>query len=324
MHTFDDLTEKIKEGIKGINLDRQPRELYDPIYYTLDLGGKRLRPALCLLACDIFGGNIDEALMPAIGIEMFHNFTLLHDDIMDQAPIRRGKPTVHVKWNPNTAILSGDTMMALSYEHIMKAPEWIRTEVFNVFNRTAIEVCEGQQLDMNFEKRSRVSINEYIEMIRLKTAVLLAASLKIGAKIGGAGDDDAQKLYLFGENIGIAFQLMDDLLDVFSDTDKFGKISGGDILTNKKTFLYLKAFELSDTETLEKLKFLFGAFKGSDEEKIKGVKEIYNQLQIKNHTGEQIEKYYRRGLMFLDEVEIDMQKKTELMKFAEMLKNREK
>ena len=212
MASLEDLREKIDERIDRLNFSRSPRELYDPISYTLGLGGKRLRPALCLLACDLVGGRVEEALDPAIGIEIFHNFTLLHDDIMDKAPIRRGKETVHVRWNPNAAILSGDTMMALAYEYIMKAPEHLRSAVFSVFNKTAIEVCEGQQYDMNFETAVNIGIADYMEMIRLKTAVLLAGSLKIGALIGGAEKTVASELYAFGENIGIAFQLKDCLL----------------------------------------------------------------------------------------------------------------
>ena len=280
MHTLPNLQKKIEEGISGITLDKQPTELYKPIDYILGLGGKRLRPALCLLACDMFGGDINEALYPAIGLEIFHNFTLLHDDIMDQAPIRRGKPTVHEKWNPNVAILSGDTMMAISYDFIMKAPDNIRTQVFSIFNQTAIEVCEGQQYDMNFESQKDVSIDDYINMIRLKTAVLLAGSLKIGALIANASQEDADNLYHFGENIGIAFQLKDDLLDVFSDTQKFGKQNGGDIITNKKTFLYLKAFELADGKNFETLYYFFNNDFDNESEKIKGVKEIYERLKI--------------------------------------------
>jgi geranylgeranyl diphosphate synthase type II len=222
MHSLESLQKKIKDRISDLNFNKKPSELYEPINYILGLGGKRLRPALCLLACDMYEGNIDEAINSAIGIEIFHNFTLLHDDIMDEAPIRRGKPTVHQKWNSNIAILSGDTMMALAYEYIMNAPENVRQQVFSIFNKTVIEVCEGQQYDMNFETQKVVLISDYIEMIRLKTAVLLAGSLQIGAAISGAAKEDAENLYNFGVNIGIAFQLKDDLLDVFSDENKFG------------------------------------------------------------------------------------------------------
>jgi len=323
MHNLKELQEKIKQGISEINFNQDPSELYEPIEYVMNLGGKRMRPALCLLACDFFGGDINKAIDPALGIEIFHNFTLLHDDIMDQAPLRRGKPSVHLKWNPNIAILSGDTMMAISYDYIMKAPEKMRMEVINVFNKTAIEVCEGQQYDMNFENLSDVTIPDYINMIRLKTAVLLAGSLKIGALIGGAKPEDAEKLFGFGENIGIAFQLKDDLLDVFSDKEKFGKVSGGDILANKKTFLYLKAFELADEKSYESLWYYFNKEFESDSEKITGVKDIYNSLDIKNHTEKEIDKYYLAGLKYLDEIEIKEERRSELRKFAALLNQRE-
>ena len=270
--TINEIQKIIEKQIDNINFKKAPNELYGPIAYTLKLGGKRLRPALCLMGCDMFGGNINEALQPALGIELFHNFTLLHDDIMDKAPLRRGKETVYNKWNTNTAILAGDTMMAIAYDFIMKAPEVVRTKIFSIFNKTAIEVCEGQQYDMNYESQNDVTIDKYLEMIRLKTAVLLAGSLKIGAVIGGANENDTQKLYSFGENIGIAFQLKDDLLDVFSNEDKFGKKSGGDIITNKKTFLYLKAFELAEGKTYDSLWFYFNKKFENNLEKVKGVK----------------------------------------------------
>jgi geranylgeranyl diphosphate synthase type II len=325
MKTLDELQRIIRESILSINLNREPVQLYEPISYTLNLGGKRLRPALCLLACDMVSGNMNDALQAAIGIEVFHNFTLLHDDIMDKAPIRRGKPTVYKKWDENTAILSGDTMMALAYEYIMKAPEPSLTKVFSVFNQTAIEVCEGQQYDMNFENRQDVSIGEYLEMIRLKTAVLVAASLQIGAIIGKADQKTAELLYKFGENIGLAFQLKDDLLDVFSDVEKFGKTSGGDIVSNKKTFLYLKAFELANPEQSEQLKALFVTESNiSSEEKITKVKSIYQALNIKQETEKQIDFYYRKAKENLSQIDLKEAKKKELVAFAQILKSRDR
>jgi len=323
MHTLESLQQIIKDNIDKINFDQRPQELYDPINYILDLGGKRLRPALCLLACDMVGGDIIKAIPPAMGIEIFHNFTLLHDDIMDEAPIRRGKPTVHQKWNSNVAILSGDTMMALAYEHIMKAPREVMQEVFSVFNKTAIEVCEGQQYDMNFESQKVVLISDYIEMIRLKTAVLLAGSLKIGAIIGGASNEDADNLYLFGENLGIAFQLKDDLLDAFSDEDKFGKKTGGDILTNKKTFLYLKAFELAQGKIHDTLKEYFQKDFNDPSQKINEVKKLYKELYVDTLTNREIDKYYDDAMVYLDKVNVSGDKKTELLKFANQLKKRD-
>jgi len=325
MKTLVELREIIRNSISTIDLNQNPYELYEPISYILSLGGKRLRPALCLLACDMVGGNVDATIETAIGIEIFHNFTLLHDDIMDNAEIRRGQQTVHKKWDENVAILSGDTMMAIAYEYIMKAPVGFRSKVFSVFNKTVIEVCEGQQYDMNFETRNDVSIDEYLNMIRLKTAVLLAGSLKIGAIIGDADEQTADKLYNFGENIGIAFQLKDDLLDVFSDVEKFGKATGGDIISNKKTYLYLKAFELANPEQLEQLKTLFLTDSSiPDKEKINKVKSIYQILNIKEETEKQIELYYQKAQEYLVQVNIEEGKKSELISFADILKKRDR
>jgi geranylgeranyl diphosphate synthase type II len=323
MASLEQLQEKIVSGLKNLNFNREPAELYAPISYTLEMGGKRLRPALCLLACDLVGGRIEEALDPALGIEIFHNFTLLHDDIMDKAPLRRGKDTVHIKWDANAAILSGDTMMALSYEYIMKAPERICSDVFSVFNKTAIEVCEGQQFDMNFETAEQVGIDNYLEMIRLKTAVLLAGSLKIGALIGGASKELAESLYRFGENIGIAFQLKDDLLDAFSDAEKFGKTTGGDIVTNKKTFLYLKAFERADEKQKAELNRLFRDPEIHRDDKVAGVLAVYEALNIKGLTEEKIDHFYgqaKHSLAFLQEQNLDT---SELERFALQLKQRD-
>jgi len=323
MFTLENLQQIIKDNIEKLNFDQQPVELYDPINYILDLGGKRLRPALCLLACDMFDGVIQQALNPALGIEIFHNFTLLHDDIMDEAPIRRGQQTVHLKWNPNVAILSGDTMMALAYEYVMKAPNDTIQAVFSIFNQTAIEVCEGQQYDMNFEVQEKVSISDYLNMIRLKTAVLLAGSLKVGALIGNANTKDAENLYQFGENLGIAFQLKDDLLDAFSDEEKFGKKTGGDIVSNKKTYLYLKAFELADDKTKESLTNYFNEDFADPVQKIEGVKKIFRKLKVDLATNKEIDNYYQQALGYLDKVNVSQEKKSELFKFADQLKQRD-
>ncbi|MCB0806032.1 MAG: polyprenyl synthetase family protein [Bacteroidales bacterium] len=324
MHILRELQAVIAKRITEIKFGDEPVELYEPINYILSLGGKRLRPAFCLLSCDMFGGNTEEALDPAIGIEMFHNFTLLHDDIMDHAPIRRGQPTVHVKWDTNRAILSGDTMMARAYDFIMRAPEKVRFEVFSSFNKTAIEVCEGQQYDMNFENRKEVSIDEYIEMIRLKTAVLVAVSLKIGAMIANANKEDAETIYLFGENLGIAFQLRDDLLDVFSDEKKFGKTTGGDILENKKTFLFLKALEGADKEQKATLLHLFSQTETDPDSKIAVVKDIYEALKIKEQTNAEIDRYYQKAMEHLNRISIPQHRKSELLGFAGLLKKRDK
>ncbi|MCB0823055.1 MAG: polyprenyl synthetase family protein [Bacteroidales bacterium] len=323
MEKLEALQKKIRERIAGLEYSRQPENLYKPIDYTLNLGGKRLRPALCLLACDMFSDSNDKALETAIGIEIFHNFTLLHDDIMDEAPIRRGKETVYKKWNSNVAILSGDTMMALSYEFVMRAPENVRYEVFKIFNQTAIEVCEGQQYDMDFETQEQVTLEAYIEMIRLKTAVLLAGSLQIGALIGGADKTSAEILYKFGEQIGIAFQLKDDLLDAYSDVEKFGKTTGGDILENKKTFLFLKTLELANSEDRKTLLELYQSVDVDPKDKVSRVKAIFNSYEIQKHTENEIEKYYRLALDSLESLKVAEDRKTELLRFANQLKRRE-
>ena len=320
MQSIEEIQNKIKEALNEIDFRRKPVELYNPISYTLSLGGKRMRPALCLMACDMFGGDLDQALHPAIGLEIFHNFTLLHDDIMDDAPIRRGKETVYKKWNANIAILSGDTMMALAYDYIMKAPENVRSKVFAVFNKTAINVCEGQQYDMNFETQSNITIKDYIEMIRLKTAVLLAGSLKIGTMLAGTDDEYGEALYRFGENIGIAFQLKDDFLDVFSNVEKFGKQTGGDIATNKKTYLYLKAFEKAEGETLARLNYLFD---NDNPDKVAEVKKIYEDLNLREDTEKEMEKYFDRAMDFIEIIPVNENRKSELIKFAQRLNRRE-
>ncbi len=322
MHSLENIHDLIKCRISKLDILKNPVELYEPIHYTLNLGGKRLRPALCLLACDLFDGNVKNAVDAAIGIEIFHNFTLIHDDIMDRAPIRRGKPTVFKKWNLNTAILSGDTMMAMAYEYLLKTPEQARNKVLSIFNTTAIQVCEGQQYDMNFETQLNVTIPDYINMIRLKTAVLLAASLKIGALIGGASIEEAEHLYHFGENIGIAFQLKDDLLDAYAEEEKFGKKQGGDIVANKKTFLTLQAFELAKDKNLDKLSYYFSSEILHPDEKVKGVLQIYDNLNIRQLTENEILAYYQNALIYLGNINVISERKNNLRGIADQLNNR--
>jgi geranylgeranyl diphosphate synthase type II len=323
MHTIKELQDKIYKTLEEQKFEGNPPLLYEPIKYTLSQGGKRLRPLLTLLGCDLFGGNIDNAVYPAIGMEIFHNFTLLHDDIMDKAPIRRGKETVYKKWNTNIAILSGDTMFALAYEFMLKTDDKVISRILPVLNQTAREVCEGQQYDMNFETQDNVTIADYIEMIRLKTAVLLGGSLKIGAIIGGASAENADYIYNFGLNVGLAFQLKDDLLDVFSDVDKFGKMTGGDILTNKKTFLYLKAYELAKDDNLNKLNFYFKLTDKESEEKVNGIKSIYNKLNIEQLTIDEMQKYYNLALHEFEKIKIAETQKQNLLDFAKQLMDRE-
>lgn len=315
----------INEEIKKLSpqIGNQPAELYEPIIYTLQLGGKRMRPVLLLLACDMFGGNTNRAIAPSIGIELFHNFTLVHDDIMDNAPLRRGEPTVHQKWNNNIAVISGDAMLVKAYQFIAQCEQALLPDVLSVFNTVAIQVCEGQQLDMNYEKAGKVSISEYINMINLKTAVLLAGSLKIGALIGGAKEEDAQYLYEFGRNIGIAFQLQDDLLDVYGDEKKFGKQVGGDIISNKKTYLLLKALELANDTTLKELNNWIQLSNFDAKEKVKAVTAIYDSLNIPELTQKEIHLYCEKGLAFLSKISIEDSKKEVLRTFADELMVRE-
>src|SRR3972149_6156266 len=256
MYSFQECQEIVNKAFRNFNLQKEPSNLYKPMEYIISMGGKRIRPATVIRACNLFTDDIEEAINPVMGIEIFHNFTLVHDDIMDKAPIRRSQPTVHKKWNENIAILSGDAMCILAYRFFLKAKPEIQAKILPEFTKTALEVCEGQQLDMDFENFNNVTVSEYIRMISGKTSVLLASSLKIGAIIGGASEKDAENLYEFGKNLGIAFQLQDDLLDVFADPKKFGKKTGNDIATNKKTFLLIKALEMSKGEDYSNLKTL--------------------------------------------------------------------
>ncbi|MBL0048774.1 MAG: polyprenyl synthetase family protein [Bacteroidetes bacterium] len=325
MNTLLSLQKRINSEINSYSatLQLSPAELYEPISYTLLLGGKRMRPVLLLMACDLFDGNIDTAIQPALGIEVFHNFTLLHDDIMDKAPLRRNQATVHEKWNSNVAILSGDTMFVKSYQLIMQTPDAHLRAALEIFCQTAIEVCEGQQLDMNFETQKNVSIADYLHMISLKTAVLLAASLKIGAIIGGANSPNAQSLYDFGKNIGIAFQLQDDILDVFGDAKKFGKQVGGDILSNKKTFLLLSALEQAKGNNLEDLNSWLSKTTFVADEKIGAVKSLFEKLQVKSMAEAKMNEYYQLAIHHLNEVNCNPEKKASLLAFAESLMVRE-
>jgi len=323
MYTLDELKTYFSEALAKENLKRKPKELYDPIDYIMALGGKRLRPVLLLHACDLFGGEYYDALYPSIAIEIFHNFTLVHDDIMDNAPVRRGKPTVYKKWNSNIAILSGDTMFALALQYLIRTREDIIPEIVDVFTKTAIEVCEGQQYDMNFETKDNVSIDDYLQMIRLKTGVLIASSLKVGATIAKADPLDIKNMYNFGINLGIAFQLMDDLLDVFANEEKFGKKTGGDILTNKKTYLYLKAYEVANEKQKQILDDCFKHNKCKGQEKIDTVKDIYNQLNIKYLTQKQMDLYYQHALSRLDAINQTSEDKLQLKSLADKLMRRE-
>ncbi len=312
----------IEEAIKKNAFKKQPQSLYDPINYTLSLGGKRIRPALLLLANDLFNGKPEKAINAALAIEVFHNFTLVHDDIMDNAPIRRGKPTVFKKWDVNTAILSGDVMLVEAYQLLAACEASVLPELLKLFNKTAVEVCEGQQYDMLFEKAADVTIDDYLKMIELKTAVLLGASLKMGAIIAGASKSDAKHFYEFGKNIGVAFQLMDDILDVYGNPEKFGKQVGGDILANKKTYLLLKTMELANGALRKELEFCLNSKTLSPENKITRVKSIYNQLKIKEKSIDEMNHFYNTAIAHLDSIEAPKEKKAIFENFAKKLMHR--
>jgi geranylgeranyl diphosphate synthase type II len=318
---MQNLLEKINQKISSISIPTQPAELYEPVTYTLSLGGKRMRPVLALLGYSLYKTDYEKALDAAVALEVFHNFTLLHDDIMDNAPLRRGKPTVWQKWGSSTAILSGDAMFIKSYELLSAYEGVLLKKLLPVFNKTALEICEGQQLDMNFETTENVSIADYLHMIELKTAVLLGAALQMGALVSGATDEDAENLYEFGKNTGIAFQLQDDILDVFGETEKVGKQTGGDIISNKKTFLLLKAFELADKTTTGKLNDLVN--EKNEQKKVEEVKEIYHLLEVKKLAEAEMQKFYNKGLSALKKVNAPAEKKKVLTDFTEQLMQRQ-
>lgn len=322
--TQHELSIYFNEALSKEKFDLKPAELFEPIEYTMGLGGKRIRPLMTLMACNMFCGSVDDALYPAIGLEVFHNFTLLHDDILDNASLRRGKETVFKKWNANRAILSGDTMFALAYAYFFKTRKECIVPVLQIFNKTAIEVCQGQQYDMNFESIENVNISDYMEMIRLKTAVLLGGCVKIGSLIGCASEKDTQAMYNFAENLGTAFQLKDDVLDLYSNQEVFGKATGGDIAANKKTFLYLKALELADNKKRKELKELFQKTFSDNAEKIKTVKNIYNSLNIQEITEAESEFYYQKAVTQLNAVEIADARKEVFREFASNLMKRNK
>jgi geranylgeranyl diphosphate synthase, type II len=321
LNTIATYQQEIEDALKTKKYGSNPKELYEPITYLMSLGGKRLRPVLVLIATDLFDGDISKAVYPALAIELFHNFTLVHDDLMDNAPLRRNQPTVHVKWNPNIAILSGDAMMVRAYQELCMSDHSILPQLLDVFSDTAVKVCEGQQYDMNYETLPKVSIQQYIKMIELKTAVLLGGALKIGAIVGGAREEDAQRLYDFGKNIGIAFQLQDDILDVYADAAKFGKQKGGDIISNKKTYLLLKAIEMAEGNRYmkEELHQWINAPHFEPKEKVEAVINIYNFLNVKELARTEMQKHYELALTFLKDIPVAEEKKRSLIAFAESL-----
>jgi len=319
MRTLSFYQELIEKKIREILFRKEPADLYDPVRYMLALGGKRIRPALVLMSCELFDGDYEDAVSAALGIEVFHNFTLLHDDIMDKAPLRRSKPTVHTKWSNDVAILSGDAMFVKSCQLMMQVNKQAVASVMEHFLESALLVCEGQQLDMTYQSASNVSIAQYLEMIELKTAALLACALKTGALIANTSAQNCELIYEFGRNLGIAFQLHDDILDVYGDEEKFGKLSGGDIIANKKTFLLLKTFELSSKEQQLELNHWMSATEFDGNEKVAAVKSIFHSLGVKERAEEEMENFYKKALKALEEIKADGQKKNELYRFAEEL-----
>lgn len=324
MLTATEIQEKVNAYIASLPYERKPKSLYDPIEYVLAAGGKRIRPSFVLMAYNLFHDDVDRILPVATALETYHNYTLLHDDLMDKADMRRGRPTVHKKWDDNTAILSGDTMLVLAYEHLAKCDTKYLKPALDLFTETALEVSEGQQFDMEFETRNDVAEEEYIEMIRLKTSVLLACALKMGAVVAGASDADANALYAFGEKVGLAFQLQDDLLDVYGDPKVFGKAIGGDITSNKKTFMLINAFNRADAETRAELERWTTATEFDPAEKIAAVTEIYNRLGIDKLAEQRIKEYFEQSRQHLDELSVSDNRKAVLREYTERMMNRKK
>lgn len=324
MLTATEIQEKVNAYIASLPYERRPKSLYDPIEYVLAAGGKRIRPSFVLMAYNLFHDDVDRILPVATALETYHNYTLLHDDLMDKADMRRGRPTVHKKWDDNTAILSGDTMLVLAYEHLAKCDTKYLKPALDLFTETALEVSEGQQFDMEFETRNDVAEEEYIEMIRLKTSVLLACALKMGAVVAGASDADANALYAFGEKVGLAFQLQDDLLDVYGDPKVFGKAIGGDITSNKKTFMLINAFNRADAGTRAELERWTTATEFDPAEKIAAVTEIYNRLGIDKLAEERIKEYFEQSRQHLDELSVSDDRKAVLREYTERMMNRKK
>lgn len=321
MNNFIEYKSAVANYINQINFNKEPKELYEPIGYIANLGGKRLRPLLTLFAAEIFGAKANDGIHAAVAIELFHNFSLIHDDIMDEAPLRRGNKTVHEKWNVNTGILSGDAMLILAYQYFENYEPAVFKDLAKLFSKTALEVCEGQQLDINFETRSNVSIPEYIKMIEYKTAVLVGAALEMGAIVAKTSEKNKRAIYNFGRDLGIAFQLQDDYLDVFGETAIFGKQIGGDILENKKTYLYLRALEnASETDKANLLNWF--TTKEGGREKIEAVKALFEKTNATTDTQQLIEEFTQKALLQLEILEVPNHFKEELKEFSLSLMNR--
>ena len=322
MHTIHQYQEFLSDYLQSQYETKEPRNLYEPIHYILGLGGKRMRPVLTLMAAEVFDVDYKKALPAALAVEIFHNFSLVHDDIMDDAPLRRGKKTVHEKWNLNTGILSGDAMLILAYQYFEHYEPIVFRDLAKLFSKTALEVCEGQQWDVDFEERNDVTIPEYLKMIQYKTAVLVAAAMKMGAIIAETSQENADLIYDFGLNLGLAFQLQDDYLDAFGDPETFGKQVGGDIIENKKTFLYLKAVAFSKEEEAQELRRLFSIHPEDNTEKIKTVKELFIASGAAKATQDAIQDFTFKAFHTLEKMNIDSDKKALLKIFGENLMGR--
>jgi geranylgeranyl diphosphate synthase type II len=322
MHSIYQYQEFLSDYLQSQYEDKEPRNLYEPIHYILDLGGKRMRPVLTLMSAEVFDADYKKALPAALAVEVFHNFSLVHDDIMDDAPLRRGKETVHEKWNLNTGILSGDAMLILAYQYFEQYEPIIFRDLAKLFSKTALEVCEGQQWDVDFEERNDVTIPEYLKMIQYKTAVLVAAAMKMGAIIAETSEENANLIYDFGLNLGLAFQLQDDFLDAFGDPETFGKQVGGDIIENKKTYLYLKAVAFSKEAEAKELRRLFSIQPEDNTEKIKTVKELFNNSGASKATQDAIQDFTFKAFQTLDKMNISTEKKGMLKAFGENLMGR--
>jgi len=321
MNSIDSYKQDFVSYLNKKTAVKEPKNLYEPIHYILQIGGKRLRPVLTLMTCELFGGDVKKAYDAALAVEVFHNFTLIHDDIMDSAPIRRGQETVHKKWDVNTGILSGDAMMVMAYQCFENYEPSVFKELMILFSKTALEVCEGQQLDVDFESRNDVTIDDYIKMITNKTSVLVAAAMKMGAIIAESDVQETQKIYDFGLNLGIAFQLQDDYLDTFGNAAEFGKQIGGDICENKKTFLYLKALEVCDLEDKQQLISLYKS-KQDQKNKISEVTHIFNKNKVAELTEKEIEQYSNKAFNILEDIGIPYENKAILKNFGMNLMKR--
>ena len=323
MYSSSELLQMVNKAIDSLPYDRKPIALYEPIKYVLSLGGKRLRPVLMLMAYNMYKEDVERILMPAIAIETYHNFTLLHDDLMDHAEVRRGKPCVHKKWDDNAAILSGDNMLVLAFHRMIQCDEQYMPSVLRLFTQTALEIDEGQQYDIDFEDRSDVTEEEYIEMIRLKTSVLLACALKIGAILGGAAKQDADALYEFGEKLGLAFQLQDDYLDVYGDFKTFGKQIGGDIMCNKKTYMLINAQLLANVEQACELNTWLNKDNPKREEKVAAVTRLYNEIGVPQLVRDKINQYYQEAAQALARISLPQERTAVLWNYAQSMLNRE-